>query len=123
MGIKGIELISLLMVFLVFFLDKTGNYLTGYLRVPKPSKTLRHDYKAYLNETVKLHIQIMSGILLELAILLVYGNSIYYIITRSSFSLVEPDPICSLSLMIYICVIGLSVYSVSMLLALRNRSK
>lgn len=123
MNDEGLQLISLLLVFLVFFLDKTEKDLSPFLSQDWILNSGEDRRKSVKKDYYKFLIQVSMIIILELGILAIYCTKIIYIISHSKVSLVKPDVSNSLSVLIYICMLGLLLYSTLMLKDLHVKSK
>ncbi len=115
MNDEGLQLMSLLLVFLVFFLDKTEKDLSQFLSQDWRLNAGEDRCKSVYRDYQKFFIQVGMGIILELGILTIYCAKIINIISNSKVSLVKPDVSNSLSVLIYICMLGLLLYSTLML--------
>jgi hypothetical protein len=123
MNSSGIETLSILLVFMIFFLDKTRANLEQFLGRSIPPKTQEIAYGSFLKNRRMFYIQIIMGVLLEIGMISIYLSEIIDIISSTRFSFVKPDVPASLSVLIYICLFGLLSYSISMLTELRNKRR
>ena len=116
MGSNNIELVSLLLVILVFFLDKIHQEYLEFIRLSTPSTAQKIERQEWHSKKMSIFFKILCSIVFEIVIITVYSSVVIDVFLNYKFSLKHPDINCSLSVLFYFSVISLLIYSVSLII-------
>ena len=116
MGSDNMELVSLLLVILVFFLDKIHQEYQEFKNSSTPSIDEIDARKEQQLKKMSIFFSILFSIVFEIVIITIYSSVMTDVFRNYKFSLKHPDINCSLSVLFYFSVIALLIYSVSLII-------
>lgn len=116
MGSDNIELVSLILVILVFFLDKIQQEYLKFEKSGTPPKEQKNKRKEWHSNKMSIFFRILFSIVFEIVIITVYSSVVIDVFLNYKFCLKHPDINCSLSVLFYFSVISLLIYSVSLII-------
>ena len=118
---NNIELLSLLLVVLVFLLDKIQQELSKFIVKDTPSKDESYEYKKYHFKKISIIVKMLASILFEIAIIIVYWNIIIDTVLNYQISFIHPEVNRSLSILLYAALIGLCIYSINLFIQILHK--